>query len=308
MRCKVKTVKIDQIVERFSMTVLNKASEEQVAITSDLNRVGLQLAGHFDYFSPERIQIMGQSELSFYNSLPEKKKYDVMDRLMSEEFLCLIITRNMDVPSELVELAKKYQRTILVTPKATTRFISQLTDFLENCLAPTKTVHGVLVDVYGVGVLLLGKSGIGKSETALELIKRGHRLIADDAVEVKKLPDGVLEGRAPELIRNFLEIRGIGILDIAKLYGIGSVRNYKKIELVVNFKEWADNETYDRLGMEQEYMTILDQEVATLDIPVKPGRNLAIILEAAARNHKQKLEGYNAAIELDSRLQTQMNG
>lgn len=304
----MKTVKIDQIVERFSMTVLNKASEEQVAITSDLNRVGLQLAGHFDYFSPERIQIMGQSELSFYNSLPEKKKYDVMDRLMSEEFLCLIITRNMDVPSELVELAKKYQRTILVTPKATTRFISQLTDFLENCLAPTKTVHGVLVDVYGVGVLLLGKSGIGKSETALELIKRGHRLIADDAVEVKKLPDGVLEGRAPELIRNFLEIRGIGILDIAKLYGIGSVRNYKKIELVVNFKEWADNETYDRLGMEQEYMTILDQEVATLDIPVKPGRNLAIILEAAARNHKQKLEGYNAAIELDSRLQTQMNG
>lgn len=302
----MKSVKLEEIIERFSLEVISRADVEQEAITSDINRVGLQLAGHFDYFSPERIQIMGQSEMSFYNALAEKKKYDVMERLMREQFFCMIITRDMAVPTEVEELAKKYKRTLLRSPKATTRFVSQLTDFLEKGLAPTKTVHGVLVDVYGVGLLLIGKSGIGKSETALELIKRGHRLVADDAVEVKKLPDGVLEGRAPELIRNFLEIRGIGILDISKLYGIGSVRNYKRIELVVNFKEWRDNETYDRLGMEQKYMKILDQDVATLDIPVKPGRNLAIILEAAARNHKQKSEGYNAAIELDSRLQSQM--
>ena len=303
----MKTVKIDKIVEHFSLEVLSQSEVEQVAITSDLNRIGLQLAGHFEYFSAERIQIIGQSELSFYNAQPEKKKYDVMDRLMREDFLCLVITRDMIVPAEVIELAKKYNRTLLRTGKATTHFMSQLTDYLEDQLAPTKTVHGVLVDVYGVGVLLFGKSGIGKSETALELIKRGHRLIADDAVECKRLPEGGIIGKAPELIRNFLEIRGIGILDISKLYGIGSVRNNKRIELIVNFKEWRDNEPYDRLGMEQKYMKILDRDVATLDIPVKPGRNLAIILEAAARNHKQKLEGYNAAIELDSRLQSQLN-
>ncbi len=303
----MKTVKMDKIIEHFSLEVLSQSEIEQVAITSDLNRIGLQLAGHFEYFSAERIQIIGQSELSFYNALPEKKKYDVMDRLMREDFLCLVITRDMFVPTEVIELAKKYNRTLLRTGKATTHFMSQLTDYLEDQLAPTKTVHGVLVDVYGVGVLLFGKSGIGKSETALELIKRGHRLIADDAVECKRLPEGGIIGKAPELIRNFLEIRGIGILDISKLYGIGSVRNNKRIELIVNFKEWRDNEPYDRLGMEQKYMKILDQDVATLDIPVKPGRNLAIILEAAARNHKQKLEGYNAAIELDSRLQSQLN-
>jgi len=303
----MKTVKIDKIIEHFSLEVLSQSGIEQVAITSDLNRIGLQLAGHFEYFSAERIQIIGQSELSFYNAQPEKKKYDVMDRLMREDFLCLVITRDMIVPAEVIELAKKYNRTLLRTGKATTHFMSQLTDYLEDQLAPTKTVHGVLVDVYGVGVLLFGKSGIGKSETALELIKRGHRLIADDAVECKRLPEGGIIGKAPELIRNFLEIRGIGILDISKLYGIGSVRNNKRIELIVNFKEWRDNEPYDRLGMEQKYMKILDRDVATLDIPVKPGRNLAIILEAAARNHKQKLEGYNAAIELDSRLQSQLN-
>lgn len=303
----MKTIKLDKMIDRFSMEVISKAETEQVIVTSDINRIGLQLAGHFDYFSPERIQIIGQSELSFYNALPEKKKFDVMDRLMSEDFLCLIITRNMIVPTEVIELARKYKRTLLRTPKATTSFMSQLTDMLEDALAPRKTVHGVLVDVYGVGVLLFGKSGIGKSETALELIKRGHRLIADDAVECKRLPEGGVIGKAPELIRNFLEIRGIGILDISKLYGIGSVRNNKRIELIVNFKEWRDDEPYDRLGMEQNYTKILDQDVATLDIPVKPGRNLAIILEAAARNHKQKLEGYNAAVELDSRLQSQMN-
>lgn len=303
----MKTVNIDKIIERFEMEVLSKDDKEQSAITIDLNRIGLQLAGHFDYFSPERIQILGQSELSFYNALAEKKKFDVMDRLMREDFLCLVITRNMIVPTEVIELARKYNRTLLRTPKATTRFMSQLTDFLEDSLAPTKTLHGVLVDVYGVGVLLFGKSGIGKSETALELIKRGHRLIADDAVECKRLPEGGVIGKAPELIRNFLEIRGIGILDISKLYGIGSVRNNKRVELIVNFKEWRDDEPYDRLGLEQNYTKILDQDVATLDIPVKPGRNLAIILEAAARNHKQKLEGYNAAIELDSRLQAQIN-
>ena len=172
----MKSVNLDAIIERFSLVVISRAEGDLVATTSDLNRVGLQLAGHFDYFSPERIQIMGQSEMSFYNALPEKKKYDVMDRLMREEFFCLIITRDKDVPTELEELAKKYKRTLLKTTKATTRFVSQLTDFLEKGLAPTKTVHGVLVDVYGVGLLLIGKSGIGKSETALELIKRGHRL------------------------------------------------------------------------------------------------------------------------------------
>lgn len=303
----MKTVNIDKIIDRFKLEVLSKSDKEQVAVTVDLNRVGLQLAGHFEYFSPERIQILGQSELSFYNGLPEKKKLDVVERLMEEELLCLVVTRGLEVPPELLSSAKKYKRNLFRTPIATTRFVSQMTDFLEDQLAPTKTVHGVLVDVYGVGVLLFGKSGIGKSETALELIKRGHRLVTDDAVECKKMPEGGVSGKAPELIRNFLEIRGIGILDISKLYGIGSVRNSKRIDLIVNFKEWQDGESYDRLGLEQKYTKILDVDIATLDIPVKPGRNLAIILEAAARNHKQKLEGYNAAEELDMRLQSEIN-
>ena len=297
----MKKVYLNKIIDDMKLEIVEKFTNNEVS-TCEVNRVGLQLVGHYEYFDPGRIQIIGQSEMSFFLTLSNERRIEVMKEFACKKIVCLIITRNMEVPYEIIRVFKEYKVNILRTKLKTTHFISKLTDYMEDRLAPTKTLHGVLVDVYGIGVLIFGKSGIGKSETALELIKRGHRFIADDAVEIKRTPEDSLMGKAPELIKNFLEIRGIGILDISKLYGIGAVMNDKTVDLIVNFKEWRDEEPYDRLGMEQKYAEILGIKVASLDIPVKPGRNLAIILEAAARNHKQKLEGYNAAEELDNRL------
>ena len=302
----MKKVFLNRVIEDMKLEVVEKNFNSEI-FTSEVNRIGLQLVEHYDYFDPGRIQIIGQCEMSFFKIFSSDERIEVMKKFTSKNIACLIITRNMEIPEEIVRVFKEYKMNLLRTKLKTTHFISKLTDYMEDKLAPTKTLHGVLVDVYGVGVLIFGKSGVGKSETALELIKRGHRFIADDAVEIKRTPEDSLMGKAPELIKNFLEIRGIGILDISKLYGIGAVRNDKNVDLIVNFKEWKDEEPYDRLGIEQKYVEILGIKVASLDIPVKHGRNLAIILEAAARNHKQKLEGYNAAEELDSRLRFNKN-
>jgi len=298
----MKSVSLKEFAEALDLQQSNGAELNYELNTSEINRIGLQLVGFYDHFPNSRIQIMGRSEWSYFEQLSDEVKAKRAEQFMSQDIPGLLITRGLDVFPELSEAAKKYERPILVSEESTTRFINRSTEYLEDMLAPTITVHGVLVDVYGIGVLILGKSGVGKSETALELIKRGHRFVADDAIEIKKKRDGNLLGTAPELIKNFIEIRGIGILNIAKLYGIGSVREDKQIDLVVQFELWDDNAVYDRLGLDDQYTEILDTKIAKIKIPVKPGRNLAVILEVAARNHRQKQMGYNAAQELDQRL------
>jgi len=247
---------------------------------------------------------MGKSEWGYFNQLTPELRAQRADEFMSKNIAGLIITRGLKVFKEFSQASQKYEKPIIVSQLSTTRLMNKGTEYLEDMLAPIVTLHGVLVDVYGIGVLIMGKSGVGKSETALELIKRGHRFVADDAIEIKRTRDNKLLGQAPELIKNFIEIRGIGIINIAKLYGIGSVRETKNIDLVVQFEAWDDNTIYDRLGLDDNYTEILGLNVSKIKIPVKPGRNLAVILEVAARNHRQKEMGYNAAQELDMRLTT----
>ncbi len=299
----MKKLTIKKFVKDLELEIINQWKDNDILIsTSELNRPGLQLAGYFEHFGYERVQIIGKVEATFFSKLCSEQKQERANRLMSYDIPCLVITRGMDVCEELMDAAKKYNRPIFRTSISTTKFVSKLINYLEDELAPTTTLHGVLVDVNGIGLLILGESGIGKSEAALELVKRGHRLVADDAVEIKMKDNNTIEGTAPELIRYYLEIRGIGILDIAKLYGMGAVRDKKVIDIVVQLEEWNTNTSYDRLGIEEQYSEILGIKVSKLVIPLRPGRNLAVILEAAARNHRQKYMGYNAAIELENRI------
>lgn len=300
------SVKIDQLIDDLELEVIYKSEKNNERITkSDLNRPGLQLGGYMEKFPYERIQIVGNVEWHYISTLDKEVRRERIDKILSYPIPTLIVTRNLGIYPELVEFAKKYNRTILRTNMATTKFINRVINYLDDMLAPQTTIHGVLVEVYGMGVLLLGKSGVGKSETALELIKRGHRLVADDAVEIKKVDDGILRGTAPEIIRHFMEIRGIGILDIKRLYGVGAVKRWEAIDLVIELELWNEKKEYDRLGLDDEYMDILGSKVPKLVIPVKPGRNLAMIVEVAARNNRQKQLGYNAAEELDKKLMEQ---
>jgi HPr kinase/phosphorylase len=298
----MRVVKVEQVIDDLKLEVVNDVSVDSEVKTLEVNRCGLQFANFYDHFVYERIQIVGKNEWAYFDTLAPEQKTEIAERFMSYDMPVVIFTRDQEVFPELIEAANKYGRVIVRPPKATTTFVSRLIDYLEEKMAPTVTLHGVLVDVFGVGILILGKSGIGKSETALELVKRGHRFVADDAIEIVKTPDSTLVGKAPALIRNFLEIRGIGILDVAKLYGLASIRHSKIIDLVIQLEDWEEGKAYDRLGLEDKHVEILDTEVAAIHIPVKPGRNLAVILEAAATNHRQKSEGYNAAKELDRRL------
>ncbi len=295
-------VRLDDMIKDLQLERITEGPESLEIRTAELNRIGLQLAGFYAYFVKNRVQLVGKNEYAYFETLDDEKRTEIADKFFSYEIPVVVFTRNQEVFPEFLEAAKKYNRHIVRTPLSTTSFVSKIIDYLEDCLAPTVTLHGVLVDVFGVGILILGKSGIGKSECALELVKRGHRFVADDAIEIKLNQDGSLVGKSPELIKNFLEIRGIGILDVAKLYGVASVRNSKFIDMVVQLEEWKDGHAYDRLGLEDKYIDILDKQVPALHIPVKPGRNLAVILEAAATNHRQRAEGYNAAKELDRRL------
>lgn len=300
----MKTVSIEKFAEYFKLVHATKSDYDNISIqTSQMNRVGLQMANFFETFGSDRVQLIGRAEWMYFNTLSPETKKEIADRLMSYDIPCLIFSRDLEVFPEFMEAAEKYNRHIFVSSMRTTKLINRIIIYLNKELAPQITRHGVLVDLNGVGVLIFGKSGIGKSETALELIKRGHRFVADDAIEISRIDDDTLVGTAPTLIKNFIEIRGIGILDVAKVYGIGSVRDTKVINMVVQFDEWKAGSQYDRLGIDEEYVEILDVKIIKLSIPVKPGRNLAVILEAAARNYRTREMGYNAAEELDRRLQ-----
>jgi HPr kinase/phosphorylase len=267
-----------------------------------LNRPGLEMAGYFNYYPVDRAQMLGRTELAFLETLTTEERRDRMERLCHEETPCIIITRGLDTPFELIEIANERSFPVLRSSVATTILLSRITNFLEKKLAPSATIHGVLVDVYGVGMLITGGSGIGKSETALELVKRGHRLIADDAVDIRQTSDNNLFGTAPDLIRHLLEIRGLGILNVMTLFGAGAVRNQTGISLVVKLENWQQDKQYDRLGLDEETTKIIETEVPLLTVPVRPGRNLAVILEVAAMNFRLKRMGYNAALQFTNKL------
>lgn len=296
-------VSIKQLVEEFKLKVIHMPKNKDYYVyTQDINRPGLQFAGYFEHFAYDRIQIVGKSEYNFFSNMDDETRRAVLDKFFSYEVPALIVARGLEVKSDVIEFAKKYDRVILSTTKNTTRLVNSLSNYLDAMLAPHTTIHGVLVDVYGIGVLIKGESSIGKSETALELVQRGHRLVADDAVEIKKVDDTILLGQSPELLRHFLEIRGIGIIDVRSLYGVGAVKNSKGIDIVAHLEAWDENKYYDRLGLDKEYEEILGVKVEKLVVPVKPGRNTAMVLEVAAMNFRQKGMGYDAAQEFTKKL------
>ncbi|AGI39427.1 Hpr-Ser kinase [Thermoclostridium stercorarium subsp. stercorarium DSM 8532] len=297
-------VTLGRIISEFKLEELNyvPGSHDILIKTSDINRPGLQLAGFYEYCDTERIQIIGTVEMAYLASLSYEERYASLKAFFKHDFPCVIIARGKEPFPEMVELATEYGVPLLRTDEETSRFASYLILYLNVELAPRITMHGVLVEVYGEGVLMLGESGVGKSETALELVKRGHRLVADDVVEIRKVSNRTLVGSSPDIIRHFIEIRGVGIIDVKNLYGVGAVKMTENINLVVNMELWDTNKQYDRLGINDEYTEILGIKVPSLTIPVRPGRNLAIIIEVAAMNHRQKKMGYNAAKVLNERV------
>ncbi len=298
------TVKLSQLIKEFNLEpmCLEQGAIDIEITTSDVNRPGLQLSGYMEYFGSDRVQIIGKVETTYLESLSSQERLRRLDEFFRTGFPCLVIARNLEPFPEMFEVSKKYAIPILRTDDITSRFMSGLIRYLNVMLAPRISEHGVLVEVYGEGVLILGESGVGKSETALELVKRGHRLIADDIVEIRRVSDSTLLGSAPENIRHFIEIRGIGILDVKNLYGMGSVKIQENINLVIKLELWDKQKVYDRLGLEDQFTDILGITVPSLVIPVRPGRNLAIIVEVAAMNHRQKKMGYNAAKVISERF------
>ena len=302
------TVKLSQVIEDFKLEELYVTDEnkETEITTPDVNRPSLQLTGFYDYFDNNRIQILGKVEYTYLTQISQEERYRQLEMLFSHKIPALIITRGLEEIEGMGELSAKYGVPVLRTQYSTSRFMSAVIAWLNKELAPRITRHGVLVEVYGEGILILGESGVGKSEAAIELVKRGHRLVADDAVEIKKVSDISLVGSSPEIIRHFIELRGIGIIDVKEIFGIGAVKNTEKIDMVINLETWVDGKQYDRLGLEDEYTDILGIKIPSLLIPVKPGRNLAVIVEIAAMNNRQKRNGYNAAEELNKRLMASM--
>ena len=297
-------VSLNNIIKELNPEILNmpKDPSEILICNSELNRPGLQLAGFFEHFDPRRIQIMGLGEVSFLKTLPEEEARDRIENFLSHSPVAVVVTRGLEINDHFLETAVKYEVPILKTPFMTSSFMAELSAFLNIQLAPRITRHGVLVEVYGEGILLLGESGVGKSETAIELIKRGHRLIADDAVEIRRVSSKTLVGTAPENIRHFIELRGIGIVNARRIYGMGSVKLTEKIDMIINLEPWDPNKVYDRMGLENETTNLLGINITSTTIPIKPGRNLAIIIEVAAMNNRQKKMGYNAAQELLHKL------
>ena len=277
-----------------------------VVSNNEINRPSLQIAGFFEYYDNTRIQVIGRVEISYLERMTPEMRYSSLEALFEKGMPAVIITRDMQPPKEMMELAQKYNVPFMRTHLSTSRFASALIAFLNVHLAPRITMHGVLVEVYGEGILLLGDSGVGKSEAAIELVKRGHRLVADDAVEIKRVSDTTLVGTAPDIIRHFVELRGIGIIDVKMIFGMGAIKETEKIDMIVNLEQWKDKKQYDRLGLNTEYNSILGIDVPALTIPVKPGRNLAVVLEVAAMNNRQKKMGYNAAEALNKRLISEM--
>lgn len=269
---------------------------------SDVNRPALQLAGFFDYFDSSRIQIIGHVENTYLAQFEEEEALEKMRKILECKVPCIVFCRNLDINKKLLDLATEYGVPLLRSVKTTSAFTAEVIRWLNVELAPRISIHGVLVDVYGEGLLIMGESGIGKSEAALELIKRGHRLVSDDVVEIKKVSDATLLGTAPDITRHFIELRGIGIIDVKTLFGVESVKDTQSIDLVIKLEEWSKDKEYDRLGLEEQYTEFLGNKVVCHSIPIRPGRNLAVICEAAAVNYRQKKMGYNAAQELYNRV------
>ena len=297
-------VPLQNLIDAFNLEELYLPEDaSSIAIsTSEINRPGLQLSGFFDYFDPQRIQILGKSEFAFLGQFGEEEQEVLIEKYFATSPPAIVITRNIEPTEWMLRLAEKHRVALLRTADGTSSFMAGLIAELNIELAPRVTRHGVLVEVYGEGILLLGESGVGKSEAAIELIKRGHRLIADDAVEIRKVSKKTLVGSSPENIRHFIELRGVGIINARRLFGIGAVKVTEKINMVVQLELWDSSKVYDRMGMDDEYMDILGIDVPSLTIPIKPGRNLAIIIEIAAMNNRQKRMGYNAAQELLEKL------
>ena len=298
------SVPLHDVVREFGLDVAYASTDfNSIRITVvDVARPGLQLAGYFDHYEPMRLQVMGNVEMSYVSRMSSWERTAIFDRLFSYKFPALIIARGLEPFPEIMSMARKQNITVLRSDEPTARLTSRIITYLKDALAPRITRHGVLVEVYGEGLFLTGSSGVGKSEVAVELLKRGHRLIADDAVEMRKISAHELVGTAPELIRNYIELRGIGIVNVAKLFGMGAVRSENEINLVVNIVPWNTQAAYDRLGLEDQYMDILGVKVPMNTIPVTAGRNLAVILEVAAMNNRQRKLGYNAAQEFSDRI------
>jgi HPr kinase/phosphorylase len=296
-------VRTKDLMEKFNLELVGgEEGLHRPITTSDISRPGLEMAGYFNYYPAERIQVLGKTELSFLELLDKTERLSRMEKLCADITPGIIITRGLEIPDEFVEAADRYAVPVMRSPMKTTRFSSRLTNYLESKLAPTTAIHGVLVDIYGVGVLITGKSGVGKSETALELVKRGHRLVADDCVEIRQEDMDTLVGNSPELIEHLLEIRGLGIINVMTLFGAGAVRTNKRITLCIDLELWDKAKQYDRLGLEEDKMKIIDTEITKLTIPVRPGRNLAVIIEVAAMNFRLKRMGVNAAEQFTSKL------
>lgn len=298
-------VELKEIVEKMDLKNLTPDVEldgKEVKVP-DINRPALQIAGYFDHFESDRVQIIGYVEHSYLMGLPEERRREIYDRLLSYGIPCIIFCRDLKPEAMLLEKAGKAEIPIFMTCYKTSSFLAEVIRWMNVQLAPCISIHGVLVDVYGVGVLIMGDSGVGKSETALELIKRGHRLVTDDVVEIRKVSEDTLVGTAPDITRHFIELRGIGIVDVKALFGVQSVRETQNIDLVITLEDWSKDKEYDRLGLEENYTEFLGNKVQCHTIPIRPGRNLALIVESAAINHRQKQMGYNAAQELYRRVQ-----
>ncbi len=295
-------LKIDDLVRDLNLNIIYRGDVDTIEInTSDLNRPGLQMAGFFEYFAVNRLQLFGMVEMTYLQNLDPELKRERLDKYFASQMPCVLIGRNLTPPAEMIEAAKKYNTPILMSGLTTTKLSHKTTVYLDKVLAPSISRHAGLMDIYGVGILLMGDSGVGKSETALELVKRGHRLVADDVVEIIRLSDNQLIGQSPEVIRHMMEIRGLGIIDVRTLYGIGAVLVEKSIELAVNL-ELGDPMNIDRLGLSSEYITLLGVKIPIITVPVRPGRNLAIIIEVAAMNYRLKCMGQITAEQLDSKL------
>ncbi|MFT5871757.1 MAG: HPr kinase/phosphorylase [Clostridium sp.] len=289
-------VTIEELIEHFNLEVLVQGDNSKLINVSDINRPGLQIAGFYEYFESKRVQLIGMAEWSFLDCMEEELRKKRLNRYFKLDTPCVIITRDLVPHKEIVDAARENGRWVLRTKLISTRFINKLTSYLDTKLAPETRLHGVLVDVYGIGILLTGESGIGKSECALELIKRGHRLIADDAVDIKEI-DGMLLGNCPYITSGMLEVRGMGIIDIPAIYGMSSVLNTKTISLLISLTQWNESEEYDRLGIDNEFMDILNVPVRKITLPIRPGRNIAVIIEAAAANYRYSLNSKITPVE-----------
>ncbi len=299
------SIKLEAIIEKMRLENLTPQLDiSKIKITQpDINRPALQMAGYFEHFEATRLQVIGFVEYTYAQGLPEARKKEIYSRLFSCGIPAIVFCRELKPDDLFMKLAMEYKVPVLMTKKATSAFMAEIIRWMNVKLAPCISVHGVLVDICGEGVLITGESGIGKSEAALELVKRGHRLVTDDAVEIRKVSDETLVGSAPDITKHFIELRGIGIVDIKTLYGVSSVKDTQTIDLVIHLEEWSKDKEYDRLGLEEEYTEYLGNKVVCHKIPIRPGRNLAIICESAAINHRQKKMGYNAAQELYRRVQ-----